>query len=250
MARTRTTRPSLRLALTALFALSLLVGALTATIPGGRTTSAVLADDDEGGDIDEDDNKGKGNDDDGVDEGNPGKGDGKDKEKKGKEDDETELVTAVSTATAASTSTSAPDQAQPTQTTQPALTFVSSPTQPVSSPMTTGTLAVSLRVCPTGVDATGGTDALAAACVDGRSDAVFELAGRTGLYAGWRRDLTTTAAGTARATRLAGGTYALTLDDLDWCAAEASNVADGLIVVEPGETTEVTAYLCGDPAVR
>jgi hypothetical protein len=129
------------------------------------------------------------------------------------------------------------------------LTPVSSPTTtPATTPATTGTLLIRLRACPDGTDPSVGTAALREACPDGEPDTDFELAGRSGIYDGWRRDVTTDDDGDARVRELAEGSYALTLDELDWCAAEASSVDDGLILIEPGETTEVTAYLCDDSA--
>jgi hypothetical protein len=119
-------------------------------------------------------------------------------------------------------------------------------TPAASTPVTTGTLVVALRVCPDGIDPAIGTAELARACTEGKADARFELSGRSGIYTGWHRDITTDDGGDGRVASLAQGTYSLTLGELDWCAAEASSVSDGRIVVNAGETTEVTAYLCGD----
>lgn len=258
---------AVRLAIAALVAMSLLVVA-PVTVPPTSHTAAVALDskDDESGNVDENDDKENGN---GKD--NPGKGKGKDKRKG---DDEEAIATAVPTATLVPSATFVPTatlvpatmiptqvaatQSEPTQlvltpvttATASGSTPVSSASRTVSTPVTTGTLTVSLRRCPAGIDATGGAAALADACPDAESDAVFELAGRSGLFAGWRRDLTTGADGKAKAPKVAEGRYALTLVDLDWCAAESSNVADGLVKIEPGETTEVTAYLCGEPVSR
>ena len=185
-------------------------------------------DDDDGGDIDEDDDS---------DKEKKGEKEKKDKEDKDKEDDEDEIVTRVPTNT--------PDQS--TEPTQVALTPVSSPTQAASTPVTTGTLLIRLRSCPEGTDPAVGASALRDACPDGVPAAGFELAGQSGIYDGWRRNVTTDDGGDARVSGLAEGAYSLTLEELDWCTAEASSVDDGLIVIEPAETTEVTAYLCGDP---
>ena len=187
-------------------------------------------DDDDGGDIDEDDEN--------SDKEKKDQKEKKDKKDKDEEDDEDEIVTRIPTNT--------PDQ--PAESTQAVLTPVSSPTEAASTPVTTGTLLIRLRACPDGTDPAVGTSALRGACPDGVPDADFELAGRSGIYDGWRRDVTTDDGGDARVSRLAEGTYSLTLAELDWCAAEASSVDNGLIVIEPGETTEVTAYLCGDPS--
>jgi len=217
----------------ALLALSLVAVAFAA--PLWATTTQVMAKDDDGA-IEEDDNRGNGNDEDREDDDNPGMA--KDK----KEDDENAFVTPVPTSTPAGAG-----QVEPTvQPTQVVLTPVASPTVTATPPATTGTLVIHLRSCPDGTDPAIGTDALRDECLVGQPDADFALAARSGLFNGWRRDVTTDDAGDARVARLAEGTYSLTLAELDWCAAEASAVSDGLIVIEPGGTTEVTAYLCGD----
>lgn len=217
----------LRTAIALMLASSLVVAALSAALPTLSPNVVALDDDD-----DDDKNKGQGNDDGAVDEDNSGKSKQDKKDKKDK-DDESDFVTAVPTQT-------------PEQQTEPTRTPVSSPTPVVLTPVAAGTLLIHLRVCPDGIDPAIGTAALRDACPDGRAGAGFELAGRSGLFDGWRRDVTTGAGGDARVTELAEGTYSLTLDKLDWCAAEASSVADGLLVIDPGETTEVTAYLCDD----
>ncbi len=243
--------PTIHVAIALLLALSL-VGAVVSAGRPILSAHAAAKDDDkdesEGGDVDEadDSNRGNGNDADGVDEDNPGKGKGKDKDKD-KEDDEEALVTAIPTATSQ-------PQLQPTdEATHVVLTPATSPTGAASTP-TTGALLISLRTCPDGTDPAVGTTELARTCIAGRPDARFELGGRSGVYSGWRRDVTTDEDGDARIVKLAEGTYSLTLEEFDWCAAEASAVDDGLIVINPGETTEVTAYLCdvapGTPASR
>lgn len=229
----------IRIAIALLLVLSLMVVALTATLPTMHLRADVAAfdddDDDDGGELDEgddddgggDDSSGQGSgDDDGDDE-----GDGDDGDDDG-DDDEGDFVTAVPT-----------EKSEPrSEPTRPALTPAPSPTS-----VATGSLLIRLLVCPTGTDPAVGTDALAEECTVGKADADFELSGRSGLYDGWRRTVTTTGDGDARIARLAEGTYNLTLSELDWCAAEASAVDNGLIAIEPGETTEVTAYLCDDP---
>jgi len=249
----------IRVSIALLLALSVIVVALSAALPTMTTNVVALDDDDDDGggddggddsaggldeDDDEDANRGNGNDDDGDDDDNPGRGQDKDKDKdkKRKDDEESSFVTPVSTNTPAR-------QAEPiAEPTTGALTPVSSPTATATPTPTTGTLVIRLRACPDGTDPAVGTDALREECPVGEPDADFELSGRSGLFNGWRRDVRTDDDGDARVTKLGEGTYSLTLDELDWCAAEASSVEDGLIVIEPGETTEVTAYLCGDPA--
>lgn len=231
---------TVRVAIALLLVLSLVVAAVAAGLP--TLSIHVVAKDDGEDDGEDDDNSGPGGgdiDEDDAGDNNSGKGNKKDKDK---EDDEKDLVTAVPTATSAQ---------QPELTAKPTVAVLTperAPTDVPSSPVTTGTLVITLRVCPDGTDPAIGTAELAQTCTGARADARFELGGRSGPYRGWRRDVTTDDGGDVRVASLAAGAYSLTLDELDWCAAEASAVDDGLIVVTPGETTEVTAYLCGGDA--
>lgn len=226
-----------RVAIAVLLAMSLVVVALSAALPA-MSGHVVAQDDDEGDDDDDDEDDdedaNRGNDDDGEDDDNRGK----DKKDKKGEDDEGAIVTSVPTAT--------PEPKVDAEPTGAVLTPVSSPTGAVTTPVGTGTLLIRLRVCPDGTDPAVGISTLRENCPAGYADADFELSGRSGPFSGWRRDVTTGVDGDARVTELAEGTYSLTLGELDWCAAEASSVDDGLIVIEPGQTTEVSAYLCGD----